>query len=611
MKSKDRQHTDAAQGHPEVGRPEVGRPEVGRPEVGRPDSGRLDAAVPLQLPPSYLDRISTLVGQSMSIDRSLSKPLFFLAAPGVDCRALTTAVLDRLQYAYQAFDCLADGCPDFERHSASEEVNDSIILILHAECLSVDELAILLSRVTTPGSGRYVIASSRPLWFALRQSEAVDCDVLGPSELRYSKEDLQYLLEKQMPAVSDAGDYSSNFDRHDLLAMTQGWPGISEYALVDLSRSSAPDGLRFLPLAKLDSVKQHFMRSWLPAMDARYRWLLEVSNLPLLNLDLLGSLYADLGTMVQECLALEWLEPCPKNAGFYQINAVLDVLVLSVWSELKNEDVLQRAADWYQRNGYLAEAVECLVSFVDSERVLSILSDEGLRQAGHKGGSEVAFRSAKFLRNVEASANVAKDSLKHATSEGISPMAKAIVANVEKSDRSFKQAAVNRRSASANVLSGANSRSGGSLPAVDAVGHILTAFNYHQDKDAEAVSLAITEALDAGIDRKYLSAVMDFMDMHIRPLLRSDSGPLQLALRDLKHSAPAREVVSAHSQQLNHRELQVLQRICEGYKNKEISEQLGLELSTIKWYSTGIYEKLQVRNRTQAVAKAQALKLFE
>ena len=55
----------------------------------------------------------------------------------------------------------------------------------------------------------------------------------------------------------------------------------------------------------------------------------------------------------------------------------------------------------------------------------------------------------------------------------------------------------------------------------------------------------------------------------------------------------------------------MLQRVCEGYKNKEISEQLGLELSTIKWYATGIYEKLQVRNRTQAVAKAQALKLFD
>ena len=79
------------------------------------------------------------------------------------------------------------------------------------------------------------------------------------------------------------------------------------------------------------------------------------------------------------------------------------------------------------------------------------------------------------------------------------------------------------------------------------------------------------------------------------------------AVRESALSAGAREVLAAQAQQLNHRELQILQRVCEGYKNREISEQLGLELSTIKWYATGIYEKLQVRNRTQAVAKAQAL----
>jgi LuxR family maltose regulon positive regulatory protein len=57
------------------------------------------------------------------------------------------------------------------------------------------------------------------------------------------------------------------------------------------------------------------------------------------------------------------------------------------------------------------------------------------------------------------------------------------------------------------------------------------------------------------------------------------------------------------------RELEVLGLIVEGLSNQEISNRLFLALSTVKGYNQTIYEKLDVRRRTEAVAKAGVLGL--
>jgi LuxR family maltose regulon positive regulatory protein len=44
--------------------------------------------------------------------------------------------------------------------------------------------------------------------------------------------------------------------------------------------------------------------------------------------------------------------------------------------------------------------------------------------------------------------------------------------------------------------------------------------------------------------------------------------------------------------------------------NQVIAERLILSLGTIKWYNGQIYGKLAVRTRTQAIARASALKLI-
>ena len=61
---------------------------------------------------------------------------------------------------------------------------------------------------------------------------------------------------------------------------------------------------------------------------------------------------------------------------------------------------------------------------------------------------------------------------------------------------------------------------------------------------------------------------------------------------------------------LSDRELEVLQLIATGLSNREISERLFVALSTIKGHNRNIFDKLQVKRRTEAVARARELGLL-
>ncbi len=58
---------------------------------------------------------------------------------------------------------------------------------------------------------------------------------------------------------------------------------------------------------------------------------------------------------------------------------------------------------------------------------------------------------------------------------------------------------------------------------------------------------------------------------------------------------------------LSSRELEVLQLMAQGLSNQEISERLFVSLNTIKTHSSNIFEKMEVKRRTQAVEMAQRL----
>lgn len=61
---------------------------------------------------------------------------------------------------------------------------------------------------------------------------------------------------------------------------------------------------------------------------------------------------------------------------------------------------------------------------------------------------------------------------------------------------------------------------------------------------------------------------------------------------------------------ISKRELEVLELMAEGLSNLEIAEKLFLSLSTIKTHSSSLFEKLDVKRRTQAVEKARSLRLI-
>ncbi len=75
---------------------------------------------------------------------------------------------------------------------------------------------------------------------------------------------------------------------------------------------------------------------------------------------------------------------------------------------------------------------------------------------------------------------------------------------------------------------------------------------------------------------------------------------------DESHPPPAQSLIEPLSQ----RELEVLQLIAQGLSNREISERLFLALITVKGHNRNIFRKLQVRRRTEAVARARELGLL-
>jgi ATP/maltotriose-dependent transcriptional regulator MalT len=61
---------------------------------------------------------------------------------------------------------------------------------------------------------------------------------------------------------------------------------------------------------------------------------------------------------------------------------------------------------------------------------------------------------------------------------------------------------------------------------------------------------------------------------------------------------------------ISKRELEVLQLMAEGFSNDEIAAKLFVSLNTIKTHNTKLFEKMDVKRRTQAVEMAKRLSLI-
>lgn len=61
---------------------------------------------------------------------------------------------------------------------------------------------------------------------------------------------------------------------------------------------------------------------------------------------------------------------------------------------------------------------------------------------------------------------------------------------------------------------------------------------------------------------------------------------------------------------LSTREIEVLQLMANGLSNQEIADQLYVSLNTVKTHSSNLFEKMDVKRRTQAIEKAKRLQII-
>ncbi|MCB9078810.1 MAG: tetratricopeptide repeat protein [Anaerolineaceae bacterium] len=122
--------------------------------------------------------------------------------------------------------------------------------------------------------------------------------------------------------------------------------------------------------------------------------------------------------------------------------------------------------------------------------------------------------------------------------------------------------------------------------------------------EADVAGETLTAARQRGQARD-LDAMVAFVHQALASIANPSSPPEKAA-----PSSPLTSPDHPPLDPLTDRELEVLQLMAAGRSNREIGAELVLALGSVKWYASQIYSKLQVKNRTEAAAKARALKLI-
>ena len=92
---------------------------------------------------------------------------------------------------------------------------------------------------------------------------------------------------------------------------------------------------------------------------------------------------------------------------------------------------------------------------------------------------------------------------------------------------------------------------------------------------------------------------------------RRPAGPARSLPEPLAMPEPALPASQAQIQPLTEREIDVLRALAAGLSNKEIADRLVITEGTVKNHVSNLLAKLEVRDRTQAVLKAQDPKLIQ
>ena len=150
---------------------------------------------------------------------------------------------------------------------------------------------------------------------------------------------------------------------------------------------------------------------------------------------------------------------------------------------------------------------------------------------------------------------------------------------------------------------------------------VLQAMAYHAQGDLPAALLPLQHALALAEPEGYVRMFLDEGPGMLQ-LLREASASgimpdythrLLAAFEAEQRKSEDRPNLSAAQpliEPLSQRELEILQLIAQGLSNREIGERLFLALDTVKGHNRKIFDKLQVRSRTEAIARARELGLL-
>jgi LuxR family transcriptional regulator, maltose regulon positive regulatory protein len=145
---------------------------------------------------------------------------------------------------------------------------------------------------------------------------------------------------------------------------------------------------------------------------------------------------------------------------------------------------------------------------------------------------------------------------------------------------------------------------------------VLRALAKKEDEDWAGALADVRLALTIAAPRNYvrvfldesreLGALIDRLD--VEQLRGSEAAPLARRLQrtmytpDVQGGAPI-----GMGEELTKRELSILKRLESGLSNKEIAEAIFVSEGTLKWHLHNVYGKLNVKNRTRAMARGRAL----
>jgi LuxR family transcriptional regulator, maltose regulon positive regulatory protein len=154
---------------------------------------------------------------------------------------------------------------------------------------------------------------------------------------------------------------------------------------------------------------------------------------------------------------------------------------------------------------------------------------------------------------------------------------------------------------------------------------LLEALALRETGDSEHAILALTKCLALAEPEGYVRIFLDegrpMQLLLAQWLAHAGAGPLRdYAIRLLSQfEAEPHEITGAQGraspvsdlvEQLSQRELEVLHLVALGRTNQEIARQLIVSPGTIKAHTASIYRKLDVANRTEAVARARQLSIL-